>query len=73
MEGELLFFKSEKSKSPEKRHVFFFTDLIVLTSKKGEKKFEHKLSVPMQSCRLVVLADSSRLYLVHDWCALLTL
>uniref|UniRef100_A0A7S4M713 DH domain-containing protein n=1 Tax=Vannella robusta TaxID=1487602 RepID=A0A7S4M713_9EUKA len=60
-EGELSFYKSQKSKSPEKRHVFFFTDLIVLTNRKGEKKFEHKLSVDLDSCKLVVLADSSHI------------
>jgi len=37
---------------------FFFTDLIILTIRKGEKKFDHKLSVPLDACTLVVLADS---------------
>mmetsp|Transcript_32457 Transcript_32457/g.55527 ORF Transcript_32457/g.55527 Transcript_32457/m.55527 type:complete len:564 (+) Transcript_32457:74-1765(+) len=58
-EGDLDFYKSSKSKHPEKRHVFFFSDLILLTIKKGEKKFEHKLSVPLENCTLTVLADSS--------------
>ena len=58
-EGELSFYKSQKSKSAEKRHVFFFTDLILLTNRKGEKRFEHKLWVDLDSCVLVVLADSS--------------
>lgn len=60
-EGELTFYKSQKSKSGEKRHVFFFTDLILLTNRKGEKKFDHKLSVDLDSCKLVVLADSSHI------------
>jgi hypothetical protein len=59
-EGELTQYKSAKAKSGEKRHVFFFTDLILLTLKRGEKKFEHKVSVDLDSCKLVVLADSSR-------------
>lgn len=58
-EGELTQYKSAKSKSGEKRHVFFFTDLILLTLRRGEKRFEHKLSVDLDSCKLVVLADSS--------------
>jgi len=58
-EGELTTYKSAKSKSGEKRHVFFFTDLILLTIKRGEKRFEHKLSVDLDSCVLVVIADSS--------------
>jgi len=40
---------------------FFFTDLILLTNRKGEKKFDHKLSVDLDSCKLVVLADSSHI------------
>ena len=61
-EGELTYHKKAKSKSGEKRHVFFFTDLILLTVRKGEKKFEHKLSVPLDSCTLIVLANSNRLF-----------
>lgn len=60
-EGDLNFYKSSKSKHPEKRHVFFFSDLILLTVRKGEKKFEHKLSVPLENCTLTVLADSSHI------------
>mmetsp|Transcript_124780 Transcript_124780/g.186397 ORF Transcript_124780/g.186397 Transcript_124780/m.186397 type:complete len:518 (-) Transcript_124780:63-1616(-) len=60
-EGEMSFYKSQKSKTAEKRHVFFFTDLILLTNRKGEKKFDHKLSVDLDSCKLVVLADSSHI------------
>ena len=59
-EGDLNFFKSHKSKHSEKRHVFFFSDLILLSVKKGEKKFEHKLSVSLENCTLTVLADSTR-------------
>lgn len=64
-EGELFFYKSQKSKSSEKRHVFFFTDLILLTHRKGEKRFEHKLSVDLDSCTLVVLADTSRKFFLN--------
>ena len=42
--------------------MFFFTDLILLTLRRGEKRFEHKLSVDLDSCKLVVLADSSCTY-----------
>jgi len=58
-EGDLSFYKSAKTKNPEKRHVFFLSDLIILTVRKGEKKFEHKLSIPLENCTLTVLADSS--------------
>jgi len=57
-EGDLMYYKSAKTKHPEKRHVFFFSDLIMLTTKKGDKKFEHKMSVPLEDCKLIVLADS---------------
>jgi len=60
-EGDLSFYKSSKSKHAEKRHVFFFSDLILLTIKRGEKKFEHKLSVSLENCTLTVLADSSHI------------
>jgi len=60
-EGELTFYKSPKSKNGEKRTVFFFTDLILLTTKKNDKKYEHKLSVPIDSCKLIVIADSNHL------------
>jgi hypothetical protein len=59
-EGDLSFYKNSKTKHPEKRHVFFFTDLIMLTTKKGDKKFEHKLSLPLESLTLTVLANSNR-------------
>jgi hypothetical protein len=58
-EGDLNFYKNAKSKHPEKRHVFFFTDSIMLTTRKGEKKFEHKLSLPIESLTLIVLANSN--------------
>jgi len=58
-EGELTFYKSAKSRNGEKRHVFFFTDLIILTNRKGEKKFDHKLSIDLDSCKLIVIADSN--------------
>ena len=58
-EGDLNFYKSAKTKNPEKRHVFFLSDLIILTIRKGEKRFEHKLSIPLENCTLTVLADSS--------------
>lgn len=64
-EGDLNFYKNSKAKHAEKRHVFFFTDLILLTVRKGEKKFEHKLSVPLEGCRITVLADSS--YIKHSF------
>ena len=57
-EGDLNFYKTAKSKN-EKRHVFFFSDMIMLTIRKGEKKFEHKLSISFEDCTLTVLADSS--------------
>lgn len=60
-EGELSYYKSSKSKHAEKRHVFFFSDLILVTIKRGEKKFEHKLSISLENCTLTVLADSTHI------------
>jgi hypothetical protein len=57
-EGDLMFFKSMNAPKGEKRHVFFFSDLIVLTVRKGERRFEHKMSIPLESCKFIVLADS---------------
>jgi hypothetical protein len=57
-EGELTFYKSPKSKSGEKRTVFFFTDLILLTVKKGEQHFQFKMSVKIDACKLTVFADT---------------
>lgn len=59
-EEDLQYYKSSKTKHPEKRHVFFFSDLILLTVKKGNK-FEHKMSIPLESCKLIVLADSQNI------------
>lgn len=48
-----MYFKSSKSKHGEKRHVFVFSDLIVLTTKKGSNKYDHKLSVSLDDAKLI--------------------
>jgi hypothetical protein len=58
-EGDLLFYKNQKSKHGERRHVFFFSDLILITSKKGERRFEAKLQIPLDNCKIIVVGDSN--------------
>lgn len=60
-EDDLNFFKTQKSKHPEKRHVFCFTDLIMLTTKKDDKKFVHKVSISLDGCKITVLANSQHI------------
>jgi len=52
-EGDLDLHKSFKSKG-EPRHIFLFSDLIVLTVQKAADRWEHKLSVKLDQCRLIV-------------------
>ena len=62
-EGDLSFYKNAKGGKSGKRHVFCFTDLIMLTSRKDDKKFVHKLSISLDGCKITVLANSQRLFL----------
>jgi len=55
-EGEVYWHKNAKSKG-EPRHLFLFSDLIVLTVSKGTDRWEHKMTVKLDNCKLIFNAE----------------
>ena len=66
-EGDIMYHKSAKA-TGESRHVFVLSDMIVLTTKKGSDKYEFKMSVNLDDCKLIVMADSPRTLRVLATC-----
>lgn len=59
-EGDIKYHKSNKAKG-ETRHIFVLSDMLVLTTKKGTDKYEHKMSVYLDDCKLIVMADNQHI------------
>jgi len=61
-EGEVQYHRTDKNKG-ETRYAFVLSDLIVLCQKKsgisGSEKYEFKMSISLDKCKLVVMADNA--------------
>lgn len=60
MEGDLHFVKDKHSDGRE-RHVFLFSDLILVTSRKGKEKLKYRFEIDLDGASMINLSDTKKI------------